>query len=99
MWAVLVFPYSQGSDASNFIESDQKVAPYQLVVSWVMTPKIDFLLIGVGTIIPKGFMNTANFGKTSLFIEQNCEWETSTCLWSVRVNKWFKKRFCETHPF
>ena len=73
MWAFLVFLYSQDSDISNFIESDQKVAPYQLVVSWVMTPKNDFLLIGAGTIIPKGFMNTANFGKTSLFIEQNCE--------------------------
>ena len=36
---------SQGSDISNFIESDQKVAPYHLVVFKVMTPKSDFLLI------------------------------------------------------
>ena len=60
---------SQGSDVSNFIGSDQKVAPYQLVVSEVMTPKRDFLLIGVGTIAPKGSMNKADFGKTSLFVE------------------------------
>ena len=37
---------SQGSDVSNFIESDQKVAPYHLVVFYVMTPKSGFLLIG-----------------------------------------------------
>ena len=60
---------SQGSDISNFIESDQKVAPYHLVVFKVMTPKSDFLLIGDGIITPKGSMNTSNFGKTSLFVE------------------------------
>ena len=54
---------SQGSDVSNFLGSDQKVAPYQLVVFWVMTPKIDYLLIETATITPKGSMNTANFGK------------------------------------
>ena len=52
-----------------------------------MTPKSDFLLIGVGTIAPKGSMNTTNFGKTSLFVEQDYEQQTSTRLWSVRVNK------------
>ena len=81
---------SQSSDVSNFIESDQKVALYQLVVFWVMTPKSDFLLIGDGTITPKGSINTANFGKTSLFIGQGYEQQTSTRLWSLRVNKWFK---------
>ena len=25
--------------------------------------------------------------------------QTSTRLWKVRVNKWFKKRFCGTYPF
>ena len=60
---------SQGSDVSNFIGSDQKVAPYQLVVFEVITPKSDSLLIGVGTIAPKGSMDTADFGKTSLFVE------------------------------
>ena len=64
-----IFSYSQGSDVSNFIRSDQKFAPYQLLVFEVMAPKSDFLLIGVGTIAPKGSMNTANFGKTSLFVE------------------------------
>ena len=44
-------------------------------------------------------MNKTNLGKTSLFIEQDYEQQTSTGLWSVGVNKWFKKRFCEAHPF
>ena len=78
---------SQGSDVSNFLGSDQKVAPYQLVVFWVMTLKSDFLLIEAGTITTKGSMNTANFGKISLFVEQDYEQQTSTRLWSVRVNK------------
>ena len=64
-----------------------------------MTPKSDFLLIRAGTITPKGSMNKTNLGKTSLFIEQDYEQQTSTSLWSVGVNKWFKKRFCEAHPF
>ena len=34
-----------------------------------VTPKSDFLLIGAGTITLKGSMNTANFGKTSVFAE------------------------------
>ena len=34
-----------------------------------MTPKSDFLLVGGGTITPKGSMNTTNFGKTSLFVK------------------------------
>ena len=63
------------------------VAPYQLIVFQVMTPKSDFLLIGAGTITPKGSMNTANFGKNSLFVEQDYEQQISTRLWSVRVNK------------
>ena len=46
---------SRGSDFSNFIGSDQKVAPYHLVVSQVMKPKSDFLLIEVGAITPKWF--------------------------------------------
>ena len=79
--------FSQGSDVSNFTESDQKVAPYQLVVFEVMTPKSHFLLIGIGTIAPKGSMNTVNFGKTSLLVEKDYEQQTSTRLWSVRVNK------------
>ena len=52
-----------------------------------MTPKSDFLLIGAGTITPKGFMNTENFGKTSFFVEHNYEQQTSTRFMSVRVNK------------
>ena len=52
-----------------------------------MTPKIDFLLIGAVTITPKGPMNTGNFGKTPLFLEQDYEQQTGTRLWSVRVNK------------
>ena len=44
------------------------VAPYQLVFQ-VMASKSDFLLIGTWTITPKESMNTANFGKTSLFVE------------------------------
>ena len=46
--------FSRGSDISNFIRSDQKVAPY-LVVFQVITPKSDFLLIGAETTTPKGF--------------------------------------------
>ena len=49
--------------------NDQKVAPYQLVVSSVITLKSDFLLIEAGAITPKGSMNTANIGKTSQVIE------------------------------
>ena len=79
--------FSQASDVSNFIGSDQKVAPYQLVGFQVMTPKSYFLLIGAGTITPKGSMNTVNFEKTLLFVEQNYEQQTSTRLWSVRVDK------------
>ena len=45
------------------------VAPYQFVVFQVMASKSDFLLIGTWTITPKESMNTANFGKTSLFVE------------------------------
>ena len=45
-----------------------------------MTPKSDFLLTGAGTITPKGSMNTANFGKTSLFVEQVYVQQTSTRL-------------------
>ena len=52
-----------------------------------MTPTIDFLLIGAEIITPKGSMDTASFGKTSLFAEQDYEQQTSTYLWSVRVNK------------
>ena len=44
-------------------------------------------------------MNIANFGKTSLFVEQDYEQQTSIRLWSVRVKKLFNKRFCGTHPF
>ena len=62
--------YSRGSNVPNVIGSDQKVAPYHLVVFEVMTPKSDFLLIGAGTTTPKVSMNTANFGKTSLFVEK-----------------------------
>ena len=58
-----------------------------------MTPKSDFLLIGAGAITPKGSMNTSNFAKTSLFIEQDYEQQISTRLWNVRVNKWFKSLF------
>ena len=43
-----------------------------------MIPKSDFLLIGAGTMTSKGSMNTANFGKTSLFDEQDYEQQTST---------------------
>ena len=64
---------SQGSDVLNFIESDQKVALYQLVAFWVMKPKTDFLLIEAGTITLKVSMNTENFGKISLFVEQDYE--------------------------
>ena len=32
-------------------------------------------------------MNTVNFGKTSLFIEQDYEQQTSTRLWIVRIKK------------
>ena len=52
-----------------------------------MTPKIDFLLTGARTITPKGPMKTANFEKTSLFIEQEYDQQTSTRLWSLTVNK------------
>ena len=62
-------PKSQDSHVSNFIGSDQKVAPYLLVGFEVMTPKSDFLIVENRTITPKGSINTANLGKTSLFIE------------------------------
>ena len=42
--------------------------------------KTYFLLIWSGAIIAKGFMNTANFEKTSLLVEQNYEQQTSTRL-------------------
>ena len=44
-------------------------------------------------------MNNANFRKNSLFAESDYEQQTSTRLWNVRIHKWFKKRFCGTHPF
>ena len=52
-----------------------------------MTPKSDFLLIGAGTITYKELINTANFEKPSLLVEQDHEQQTSTRLSSVRVNK------------
>ena len=52
-----------------------------------MTPKSDFLLIEAGKITPKESMNTENFEKTLLFVEENYEQQTSTRLWNVRVNK------------
>ena len=61
--------YSCVSDVLNFIGSDQKVAPYHLVVVWGMTPKSDFLLIGAGTTKAKGSISTGNFEKISLFVE------------------------------
>ena len=64
-----------------------------------MTPKNDLLLIGAGTITPYDCLNTANFGKTPLFVEQDYEQQTSTRLWIVRANKLFKRHFCGTHPF
>ena len=63
------------------------VAPYHLVFFQVMTPKSDFLLIGDGTMAPQRSINTANFGQTSLFVEQDYEEQTSNRLWSVRANK------------
>ena len=57
------------------------------------------LLIGAGAITHKVFMNTANFGKTSLFVESDYKQQISNRLWIVRVNKRFKKYFCGTHPF
>ena len=60
---------SQGSDISNVIGSDQKVAPYQLVAFKGMTSKSDSLPNGARIITPKGSMNTGNFGKTLLFVE------------------------------
>ena len=33
------------------------------------------------------------------FVEQDYEKQTSTRLWIVTVDKWFKKQFCGTHPF
>ena len=66
----------------------------------LITPKSDFLLTGAETITPKGSMNTANFGKkTSLFLEYDYVQQTSSRWWILRVNKWFKKRLCGTHPF
>ena len=59
----------RGPDVSNFIGSDQKVAPYHLVVSWAMTPKSYFFVTGVGIITTQGSIKTANFGKTLLFAE------------------------------
>ena len=32
-------------------------------------------------------MNAANFGKMSLFVEQDYDQQTRTCLLTVRVNK------------
>ena len=52
-----------------------------------MTSKSDFLLIRAGIVTPNGSMNTANFGKTLLFVEEDYEQHTSTLLWNVRVNK------------
>ena len=53
----------------------------------LMTPKSDFLPIWVETITPNGSINAVNFGKNSLFNEQDYEQQRSTSLWSVRVNK------------
>ena len=52
-----------------------------------MAPKSDFLLIGAETVTPKGSMNTAHFGKSSLFVEQDYEQQIVARLWSVRVSK------------
>ena len=91
-----VFMIVEALTFSSFIRSDQKVTPYQLVFFLVMTLKSDFSLIGTGKITLKGSMNTANFWKTSLFVDWDYEQQTSTRLWNVRVNKWFKKCFCGT---
>ena len=52
-----------------------------------MTPKSHLLLIEARTITLKGSMKTVNFGKFSLFDKQDYEQQTSTRLWSVRINK------------
>ena len=64
-----------------------------------MKPKSDFLLIGAGIITPNGCMNTADFWKISMFVEQDYELQASPRLLTVRVNKWFKKRFYGTNLF
>ena len=61
--------FSQGSDVSNFIRSDQNVVPYHFVVFLGNDAKSDFLLSRTGTIIPTESMDTASFGKTSLLVE------------------------------
>ena len=78
--------FSQGVDVSNFIGIELKITPYHLVVFKVMTAKSDSLLIGTRTITPKGSMKTKKNGKTSLFVEEDYEQQTSTRLWIVRVN-------------
>ena len=58
----LHFLCSESSDVSNFIENDQKFAPYHLVVLYRIVPKSEKKSqIGTGTITHKGPMNTTNF--------------------------------------
>ena len=63
-----------------------------------MTPKSDFLLIGARKITPKESMNTTNFGKISLFVEQDYKQQTSTC-WSVFVGHIHFKKLLKFRKF
>ena len=82
--------FSWGSDVSNFIESNQKIAPSCCCL--------------LGNDTKNWFLSNCSrstyrvhFEKTSLFVEYDYEQQTSTSLWSVRVRKWFKKCFSRTH--
>ena len=48
-----------------------------------MAPNSDFLLIGAGTLAPKGFMKAASFGKAPLFAGADYERRASTRLWNL----------------
>ena len=63
-----------------------------------MTRKSDFLLIGARKITPKESMNTTNFGKISLFVEQDYKQQTSTC-WSVFVGHIHFKKLMKFRKF
>ena len=63
-----------------------------------MTPKSDLLIIGSRTLTPKWSMNTANFRKTSLFVEQDYEQQTSLIYRMLESTNDLRSNFVG-HPF
>ena len=76
----------QGSGVSNFIGMTKRL--HHTILLFLGNDTKKWFLTNLGQDkTPKGSRNTANFGKTSLFIQSDYEQQTSTRLWIVRANK------------